>query len=242
MRPFKPTSKRPHSPIDEELFLRAARTYFLRRFPNPDRKGCPTTDEIGAMARHEIPQSNLAGRAEHIATCSSCLSEYLAAHEKWKRRRLYWVAALAAAAVLILGFVGISWLRSPDPGPTLISPTSPDVGQPDTQQQVATLDLRPFEVTRGERPAQPPAPVLTRANLRLTILLPVGSEEGNYQFEIRDEQDVPRIRGTALAVIRDYITTIETVLDLRPLNAGSFTLVIRQTDESSWRSYGLEVQ
>lgn len=241
MSPFKPPSEKPHPLIEEQPFFRAARSYALRRFPNPDRKGCPTTDEIGAMARHEIPQSNVAGHAEHIATCSSCLSEYLAAHEKWKRR-LYWVAALAAAAVLILGFVGINWLRSPDPGPPLISPSSPDVGQPETQQQVATLDLRPFEPTRGERPAQPPAPVLTRANLKLTILLPVGSEEGTYQFEIRDEQDVPRIRGTALAVIRNYITTIETFLDLRSLNAGSFTLVIRQTDESSWRSYGLEIQ
>jgi len=106
---------------------------------------------------------------------------------------------------------------------------------------MATLDLRPLDPRRGQEPHQAPTPVLPRANLRLAILLPAGSDAGNYQFEVRDQQDSPRIQGRGLAVIRNYITSIETSLDLRPLNPGRFTLAIRRAEESSWRSYPLKV-
>lgn len=241
MRPFKPASKKSTSPVDEELFLRAARAYALKRFPNPDRKGCPTADVIGAMARREISLSNIRGRAEHIATCSPCLSEYRAARERWKRRRRYTVAILAAAAGLAMAIAGITWLRSPGPSRPPTPPPVVERDRPGAQQQMATLDLRPLDPRRGQEPHQAPTPVLPRANLRLAILLPAGSDAGNYQFEVRDEQDSPRIQGRGLAVIRNYITSIETSLDLRPLNPGRFTLAIRRAEESSWRSYPLKV-
>ncbi len=242
MRPFKPAPKKSFSPAEEVLFLRAARAYALRRFPNPDRNGCPTPDEIGAIARREIPLSNVEAQAEHIATCSPCLTEYLAVHETWKRRRRYRVAGLATAAVLILGVVGIIWLRSPAAPPKPASPPVAEVGKPSTPQQLATLDLRPFETNRGE-PNRPAAavPILAKANLRLTILLPAGSDEGNYQFQIRDEQGSPQVQGAGIAVIRNYTTTIETSIDLRPLNPGRFTWAMRRVDESTWRFYPLKV-
>jgi hypothetical protein len=84
--------------------------------------------------------------------------------------------------------------------------------------------------------------VLERANLKLTVLLPVGSEPGNYEFEVRDQQDSTQIRGAAEADVRNYITTIETTVDLRQVDTGSFKWAIRRYGETSWRSYPLEVR
>ena len=241
MRPFKPASRKSAPGIDEELFLRAARAYALKRFPNPDRKGCPPAEEIGSMARRQLSLSDLRGRAEHIATCSQCLSEYLAARESWKRRGRRNIAILATAAGLVIAIVGVTWLKPVAPAPP---PTPPPIGEqlrPEVQLQLATLDLRPLDALRGEPGAATPAPVLARENLRLTILLPTGSDEGNYQFEIRDARGSPRVDGAGNAVIRNYIATIETPLDLRPLCPGRFTFAIRRGQESSWRFYPLEV-
>jgi hypothetical protein len=241
MRPFKPVPKRSNSPIDEELFLRAARAYALKRFPNPDRKGCPTAAEIGAMARREASLNSIGTHAEHIATCSACLSDYLAAREKWKRRRRRTIAILATAAGLAASIIGVISLRSPTPTP----PTPPPIAQERRAQpelQLATLDLRPLDANRGEPSTQIEIPVLAKANLRLTILLPTGSDEGNYQFEIRDERGSPQVKGAGRAVIRNYVTTIETAFDLRQLSPGRFTWSIRRAEESRWRSYPLKVR
>jgi len=242
MRPFKPASKRSNSPIDEELFLRAARAYALKRFPNPDRKGCPTAAEIGAMATREATLNSIGTHAQHIATCSACLSDYLAARGKWKRRRRHTIAIIATAAGLAAAIVGVISLRSPTPGPPATPPPIAVERKAPAELQLATLDLRPLDATRGEPNDQTEAPVLTRANLRLTILLPTGSDEGNYQFEIRDERGSPQIQGAGVAAIRNFVTTIETALDLRKLSPGRFTWSIRRAEESRWRSYPLKVR
>ena len=241
MRPFKPASKKSNSPIDEELFLRAARAYALKRFPNPDRKGCPTTAEIGAMARREVTFTSIGARAEHLATCSPCFSEYLAVRERWKRRRRQTIAILATAAGLAAAVIGVISVREPVPVRLPNPPPVAEQRRPDAELRSATLDLRPLDATRGEPNISTAAPLLAKANLRLTILLPTGSDEGNYEFQIRDGRGSPRIQGAGIAVIRNYMTTIETALDLRPLNPGQFTWAIRRTGETSWRTYPLKV-
>jgi hypothetical protein len=70
----------------------------------------------------------------------------------------------------------------------------------------------------------------------------VGSSEGDYEFEIRDDRGEPQIRGSGNAFIRNYITTIETALDLRSVAPGRFVLAIRRGGDSAWRSYQFEVQ
>lgn len=242
MKPFKSASKRSNAPIGEELFLRAARAYALKRFPNPDRKGCPGSDELGAMARREISLSSIGAHAEHIATCSPCLSDYFAARERWKRRKRHTIAIIATAAGLAAAIVGHISLRSPSLAPPPTPPQIREERQSPVELQFATLDLRALEATRGEPDAQTEIPILTRAKLRLTILLPTGSDEGNYQFEIRDERGSPQIQEAGIAVIRNFVTTIETVLDLRKLSPGRFTCSIRGAEESRWRSYPLKVR
>ena len=192
------------------------------------------------MARRQVPLSEVGERAAHVATCSPCLGEYFAAREKWKRRRRQFTAILATAAGLGLAVVGASLLRSPAPVPPPPAPSVAEQHAPEAVQ-LATLDLRPLEPVRGDSDTRIAVPVLDRANLRLTILLPVGSEEGTYEYEIRDEQDSPQIRGTAVAAIRNYITTVEKTVDLRPLNPGSFTWAIRPAGQGSWHTYPVRI-
>jgi hypothetical protein len=241
MRLFESVSRNSDPAIDEERFLRAARAYALKRFPNPERKGCPPAAEIDALARHQVSLSGIGDRARHIATCSPCLRDYLNARERWKRRRRRVITVLAAAAGLAIAIAGAS-LFAP-PAPVSPSPPPPIAEQsPADALRFATLDLRPLEPIRGEAETRAGAPVLPRASLKLTVLLPVGSEPGNYEFEVRDQQDSPEIRGGAIAVIRKYVTTIETSVDLRQVDPGSFKWAIRRVGETSWRSYPLEVR
>ena len=240
MRLFESASRKSDPAIDEERYLRAARAYALKRFPNPERKGCPPAAEINTMAKHQISLPDIGDRARHIATCSPCLRDYLNARERWKRRRRRVIAVLAVAAGLGIAIAGASLIAPPAP----VSPTAPpSIAEiPADALRVATLDLRPLEPVRGGPEARAAAPVLQRANLKLTVLLPVGSEPGNYEFEVRDQQDSTQIRGAAVAVIRNYITTIETTVDLREVDTGSFRWAIRRLGETNWRSYTIEVR
>lgn len=234
-------SKKSSASINEERFLRAARAYALKRFPNPDRKGCLTAQELRAMARHKMPLSPaIRGRAEHIATCSPCLFQYLAAREKWKRQR-YTMAILAVAAALVLVIASVTWVSSPLPPLPPGAPPVVELDRRDARSQLATLDLRPFDVSRGNpnRPAS--FPVLPRANLQLTVFLPAGSEAGSYDFEVRDEEGRLINQGAGVAVIRNYVTRIETTIDLRSLKPGQFTWAVRRAGESSWHLYRLKV-
>lgn len=229
------------SSIDEERFLRAARAYALKRFPNPDRKGCLTAQEIGAMARRKMPLSPaIRGRVEHIATCSPCLSQYLAAREKWKRRR-YAAAVIGVAAALLIVISSVTWVSSPLPPPSPSAPPVVKLDRPDAQAVVATLDLRPFDAHRGEARRPVSLPILPKANIQLTVFLPAGSDVGSYDFELRDEESAPIIQGAGIAVIRNYVTRIETTIDLRSLKPGQFTWAVRRAGESNWRLYRLKV-
>ena len=240
MRKPDQASKKSFSPAEEEALLRAARAYTLERFPNPMRKGCPTSDELGAIARHEVPLAQIDRQVEHIATCSPCFSEYSAVHEQWKRRKRHRSIALSVAAIAALTIVGLIWLRAPKltPGPPMVTKDC----SLNAVEQSATLDLRPFEVSRGEQGPTKASLMLERRKLNLTIILPIGSEEGEYEFEIQDETASSKARGTGRADIRNFVTTITVNLDLRPLNPGKFRWTIRRIGETAWHAYPLEVR
>jgi hypothetical protein len=169
------------------------------------------------------------------------LSEYFVAREQWKRRKRHTIAIIATAAGLAVAIAAIISLRSLVPALPPNPPPAAEQRRSDAELQLATLDLRPLDATRGEPNTSTATLLLARANLRLTILLPIGSDEGNYEFQIRDGRGFPHVQGAGIAVIRNYITTIETTVDLRPLNHGQFTWAIRRTGESSWRTYPLKV-
>ena len=75
-------------------------------------------------------------------------------------------------------------------------------------EQQTRLDPRPFAVTCGdERAKEPEGLVLSRARLKATILLSVGSEPGEYEVQVLDADLKSRASSTASAAhvkLRDH--------------------------------------
>jgi hypothetical protein len=84
--------------------------------------------------------------------------------------------------------------------------------------------------------------ILRRAHLNLSILLPIGSEEGGYFLELLDSHGAPRLRTTADGVSRDHVTTLTTRFDLRQLMPGDYALTIQRSASLAVNSYPVEVK
>ena len=149
------------------------------------------------------------------------------------RERRLWTAA--AAAVLVLAGAG-AWVmlredRSTTPmaAETATSTVSADL--------TARLDLRPYTVTRGdERPAEPDPVVIPQGRVAATILLPVGAEPGDYEIRLLDQDLSLRASATGSAAIRDYITTLEAVIDSRSIAPGQYQLGLRRVG-GEWQMF-----
>ncbi len=199
--------------------------------PNPTRVGCPAHDVLVALSRRERAIEDPA--YEHLLECSPCYVEvrdmqraHLIAPEHAARPR-WWMGA-AAAAVLVMA-AGVWWLvagRATPPDPTLALSTT----------QV-TLDLRPYAVTRGPSASDAPPPLeLPRGFVELTLVLPVGSESGVYDVQVLDTEQRSLASSRGEAAIREFVTTLQTTLDLSEVTAGDYRLAVRRTGEG-WRVY-----
>src|SRR2546421_9577616 len=83
--------------------------------PNPSRVGCPSRDELVALARRERSIDDPA--YDHLIKCSPCYREVRALQQASGERRpfaapsrLPW--AIAAAAVVLLGILGTTFFVS----------------------------------------------------------------------------------------------------------------------------------
>ena len=67
-------AKRTKKPLSEEKLLALGRKHFSEDFPNPERRGCPPTDQIRLLADnpHKAKESAL----NHISSCSPCYRDY----------------------------------------------------------------------------------------------------------------------------------------------------------------------
>jgi hypothetical protein len=210
---------------------------FGRAHPNPAREGCPSADLLLRLARRELPVGDPA--YDHFAKCSPCYQELRAIQQAdsarlaaVKRKRL----AYAAAAILIVA-IGGSWFALRQPAN--FGPTEPSVAQ---GEQAARLDLRPFAVTRGDdRTKEPETLALARARIKATILLPVGSEPGDYEVQILDANLQSRARSTGAAAMLDFVTTLETTLDTTALPPGSYQLALRRRGED-WQLFPAQLR
>ena len=220
--------------IENEMDLLLGRAH-----PNPTREGCPPRDLLVSLSRRELPIGDPA--YEHFSKCSPCYQELRALQQAdaaalkaaVRRKRL----AYAAAAVLVLGIAG-SWfaLRRAGDADRLAQPTT------QTAAQSARLDLRPLAVTRSEEQRVAAAPlVVPRGRVNATILLPVGSSPGEYDVRILDADLRARATAMGSAEIRNYITTLEAVIDVSALEAGDYQLTLRR-DGGEWQMFPLRVR
>lgn len=212
---------------------------FGRAHPNPTREGCPPPELLRRLARRELPIGDPA--YDHFAKCSPCYKELRTLQQAdaanlaaaTKRRRIM-VAAAALVAVAIAG----TWLA--------LRPTdhADRVAQPSTQvaPQTAQLDLRPLAVTRSEdRKLETPPLEVPRGRVSATILLPVGASPGAYDLRILDRDLRARATAKGSAEIRNYITTLEAVIDVSALEAGDYQLTLRR-EGGEWQMFPLRVR
>lgn len=215
---------------------------FSRANPNPGRAGCPSRDELIALAARRLPIGS-AGY-EHLGKCSPCYREFRALQGQLKQappllaapsRR--WALA-AAAAVLVAAMAGAWWLTRSERGPDEATVAS----LPTTAPARAEVDLRPFTVTRSDRPSEPATNLqLPVSVVDVTILFPVGAEPGDYDVQLLDAGGRVRSDVTGNATIENFVTTLRVRMDLRQVTKGQYQLAVRRQGDS-WRMFPVALQ
>ena len=211
---------------------------FGRAHPNPAREGCPPAELLMRLARRELPIGDPA--YDHFAKCSPCYQELRTVQQgraAAARKRIWWTTA--AAAVVVLGLAG-TWFLRPRTGD--VAPKSAVTESSSTPEVSARLDLRKYAVTRSEQTQpEPEAVSVPRGRLNLTMLLPVGSEPGEYDVQILDSDLTSRASSRGRAEIREFITTLNASLDVASLPPGAYQLAVRRQGED-WRLFPVAVK
>lgn len=217
----------------ERRLIKIATEAIRNDFPNPERLLCPESTALRAIARRHLSMAEAEDAIDHIATCAPCFDEY-----NRHRRRYLLLRRARLALVCVAGIVaiGAAWHfgrmnRVPEKQPIAHQALDPVLA--------ATLDFRDRTVERSgeaQRKPEPEIPHLRRALLKLTLLLPIGTEEGAYtvQFWTRNNQQVANETGTLAWDGR--AETLIAMIDLRKLEPGHYTLAIRASN-ASWYTY-----
>jgi hypothetical protein len=236
----KPRPTNPVTMHDAERLVKAAQRVLLRGgYPNPERVGCPGAEVLKSLAERRTDLASAKGWVQHLGCCSPCFTEYTEFRREAQRRKAFEWAFASAALVAI--FVAGVWLWQ---GHRL-----PWFGKKSNVSAVATykaitLDLRNWMVFRGEQPPSAHSgPIeLPRGRLDLTMLLPVGSEAGNYEVRVSTEFGSYLVSATGPAMIRkDGVTVLKVKLDTSKLAPGSYVLGIGEVGTEAY-SYPLEVK
>lgn len=221
----------------EELLLRA--------YPNPERKGCPGSETIQALANKDLPHSHPAW--EHVWKCSPCFAEFRelrdarrARERSARRRRAAYVGVIAAILLVCIGAaLTILFSRGrATPRPPEVVKAPPPVAVPANPAAVLNLGISP---TRSGDEKRPPGSGLQIQRLPhhrvdLTVYLPRGSDEGDYQLEMLDSQDDVVISANGKAVIDRGLTRFTTAIDLAKIPPGTYQVKSRRVPDGTWHS------
>ena len=242
---------------EDRALHQALASVVLTQFPNPQRKDCPGTSVLRAIATKSIPMRDPAH--EHVGSCSPCFSELTDMREALHRRNVLWTMRTAGAAVLVLAVLVVyfTFLRVDRPlRQEAVQPGGP-TGAPQTDQPIrsappsqrdyviAMLDLRNASTTRTVQPSGSPSNVqrveIPRGLLALTVQLPVGSEAGPYEVEIRKPNQPATRAAKAQATIENGITRLPINVDTRSIQPGEYEFAWRVAD-FSWRHYPILIR
>jgi hypothetical protein len=151
---------------------------------------------------------------------------------------MLWKAGSAVAAVLVLALL-INYLGFLKGDTGIAGPT------PQPQRQVAMIDLRNASTGRSAQPSgtgrvQPPIEI-PRALLSITIQLPIGSEAGSYEVQIRKPNQSANASGKGQARIEDGITKLTLEIDTQAIPVGEYEFAWRMAD-FDWRSYAVLIR
>ena len=193
---------------------------FGRANPNPTRQGCPSRDELIALARKRRQMSD-PGYA-HLTRCSPCYLEVRGLQEEARLQQRHAWFRVAAAAVLVIALALGAWFVMNRPGPVT-----------DVQAQ---LDLRPYAQTRSDNADERQPLLLPRGRLTLSMILPVGFEPGTYEVQLLDAGLMSRASSAGTASTENFVTTLRVALNIGALSSGAYQLAIRQTGQD-WQLF-----
>ena len=221
-------------------------------FPNPSREGCPNSSTLRAMAYRDRQLTLKDLPISHVVTCSPCFQEYARLRRISVLLRGIQVTA-ASLVVLAVLFAAGRFVRNYTRGrgePSIsqerrAGPQQPRAATPQTPAPTAplamTVDLASFSPTRGEESKGSLNKVhFPPKLLRVTFLLPVGMEPGEYSLRLRDSAGIVLKDTRLLGQLKNGVTSVEADLDFSA-SRGSFSLMIRPPG-LSWRTYPVLVE
>lgn len=217
---------------------------FGEAFPNPERIGCPDDSVLVAIAAKQIDQDDPV--FDHLEQCSPCFNRMRelrvtsaaampsVGSERHGPSSRRWLA-IAAAVVLLLSGALLVWRLLPD-GDAGRAP-SPAV------RLTAELDLRPYGASRGTG-VEGKALELRRGVVELKMILPTGTEPGQYDIQLLDDGPgdlKSRTAASGTAAMRGYDNELRTTLDLSEVPPGRYQLALRYGTER-WRMFPVDVR
>ena len=225
-------------PQQEAQLIAAAARVFRTGFPNADRSGCPTQETLQSISRKARGAVESEAVFEHLTCCSPCFAEYERLLRRDRLSKNLKVLALCASLLITVGLAvwfyavsGKQGLRPPEPTIVQKAPSPPQA--PPIQFEVALVDLRNRSPVRGDQAPTPGGNVvasLPALRLDLSIYLPIGSEEGQYEIQILREVEAPLVAQTASATLKDHNVVLQLRTDLTRLDPGRYLLAVRKRD------------
>lgn len=203
------------------------------RFPNPDRIGCPASEIIDSLARHELSPDHPA--AEHLVTCSPCYEQFLATRRQFRRTRSLQRAGIA---VIVFGIIGGAIYLA-------LSERTTRVFQFARAGIAYTLDLRNRspnrEASPGGQQSQSASPlVMPRKHLELTIYLPIGWQPGTYKIELLGVNLQPVLKRKGSAMFDEHVLTMKIDWDLSTVPSGEYSFAMK-TGKNGWRTFAMTI-
>ena len=214
-----------------EQISRAVQESILRNYPNPERRGCPGDAVVRSVAARTELQAD--DGWEHITHCSPCYAEFLAYKDEFRRERQHQVrvrrrTVIGLAAAVAVGVPVVLVTRRPEPSGEVI---------------LAEWDLERYAPARSlEEEQNRPAFRAPLKRGRIRARLPLGTDEGTYQIEVRRTEEGPALKtATGNAQIVEGHTILPFDIDLSDLPAGSYFAAIGGHGKS-WRVQPLILQ
>jgi hypothetical protein len=233
-----------------KILQREIRESIRRNHPNPKRIGCPGTSTLRSMAEANAPPSDPGYR--HVMECSPCyeelmdltaVTEAVRAETKSRRRRRV-LGFSVAGGVLAFGIVAyivsqraLDQPRTPPPVAAGKDQSQSPPGRAlSPSLAVAMLNLDSETTVRGSGQERRATELqrLPRKKLDLTINLPRGLEEGNYELELVSDGSPAALTMKGVAKIEEGLTVLRLQPDLSPLAPGQYHLRLRRSG-SAWR-------
>lgn len=249
----KPSTESPFTREEERALRESLEEAYEASFRNPERQGCPDRSKLTALARGRVfPDSQEV--VSHLSHCSPCSRDLTLLIRQYRSRQ--WVFRVAAVALIAVGVAAYaSWriMHSPRlselqpivktsvPKPVLPPETSvpPAQAQRSPEVQIVLLDLRNRGVTRGVNTKAGEDLALPKGRLKLSVYLPIGSEEGAYEVRISGRGQSQRAKGQAS--FKNHITVLTVGADTGTFEAGRYVLAIRQVGWG-WYRYPVKVK